>query len=513
MSGRIRGHRLSYPSMLGAYIAINGIPDSYILIDGPDCALYKSHFIHGRHDLNCTLLDINGKHRVCFTNICAQSVTKDHNDVILRKVHQMEVLDNSKAIYLTALPGCSLTGVDYDHLMRGAGMFMEKQSISIPPTSLVGDWMDGFSITMRTTVRHMEFKEADPKPENVALIGYMYDRDEGDHRGNIKEMRRLITALGLNLKTVWFSNTPYHELEKQAGQCGTVVSFPHGREAGEELAKKIGAENYIAAELPFGLQATERWLKAIAVATGKEKEAKKLIQEERRRVLGQVEWIVPYIFLHKQASFIGDPYHMEGFMEICEDLGMSVRDCFLTSRERAVSDEATGKADTILFEPDIYHPDVNNFLGDPTELVVTTTNDITRIFRWHAVEKFCVVEHGFPSYFHHALVDEPYLGYEGFLSFTGRMANALHHKRRLQLVKGDSDEEDDEHVMREEFERYKKETNPDVSGHSNGSNGSNGGKKHGSPLDMDEPVAANGSNGHSNGSNGVKKEENSPVIG
>jgi hypothetical protein len=136
--------------------------------------------------------------------------------------------------------------------------------------------------------------------------------------------------------------------------------------------------------------------------------------------------------------------------------------------------------------------------------VVTTTNDITRIFRWHTVEKFCVVEHGFPSYFHHSLVDAPYLGYEGFLGFTGRMANALHHKRRLQLVKGDSDEEDDEHVMREEFERYKKETNPNVESPSNGSNGSNGEKKHGSPLDMDdEPVATNG--------NGAKKEEESTV--
>lgn len=417
--------------------------------------------------------------------------------MILRKVHAMEVLDNSSAIYLTALPGCSLTGVDYDHLMRGAGMFMKKQSISIPPTSLVGDWMDGFAITMRTTVRHMEFKEAAPKPENVALIGYMYDRDEGDHRGNIKEMRRLIEALGLNLKSVWFSNTPYHELEKQAGLCGTIVGFPHGREAAEELAKKIEAQNYIPSELPFGMQATERWLMKIAQATGKEKQAKKLILAERKRVLGQLEWIVPYLTLHKEASFIGDPYHMEGFMEICEDLGMSVRDCFLTTRERAVSEEATGKAETILFEPDIYHPAVNNFLGDPTELVVTTTNDITRIFRWHTVEKFCVVEHGFPSYFHHAMVDQPYLGFEGFLSFSGRIANALHHRRRLQLVKGDSDEdEEDEMEMRQEFDRLSRDANP-LSGPENGYPPQK--KDHGSPLDGIHPEE---SNGHSNGHNG-----------
>ncbi|MFH2204900.1 MAG: nitrogenase component 1 [Elusimicrobiota bacterium] len=458
---RVRGHRLNYPSMMGAYLAINGIPDAYILIDGPDCALYKSHFIHGRHDLNSTLLDINGNHRVCFTNICAQSVTKDHNDVILRKVHAIEMLENSRAVFLTALPGCSLTGIDYDHLMRGAGTFMQKEAISIPPTSLVGDWLDGFAIAMRTLVRHMPLPGIDPKPENVAIVGYMMDRNEGDHRGNLKELRRMIEALGLKLVSTWFSCQPYDELARGVQTAGTILSFPHGREAAAELAKKTGAQ-LVVCDLPFGLQATERWIRQLAAATGREKAAKKLITEERRRILSRLEWIAPYIFLHKEATFIGDPYHMEGFMETCEDLGMTVRDCFLTSRDRPVSERATGMADTILFEPDIYHPDVNRFLGDPTELVVTTTNDVSRIFRWHTIEKFCIVELGFPSYFHHALVDEPYLGFEGFLNFAGRMANALHHKRRLQLVKGDSDEEEeDETEMRQEFARLNREARPE----------------------------------------------------
>ena len=35
------------------------------------------------------------------------------------------------------------------------------------------------------------------------------------------------------------------------------------------------------------------------------------------------------------------------------------------------------------------------------------------------------LEHGYPSYFTHAVFDAPYLGYRGFLSFVDRVANRL----------------------------------------------------------------------------------------
>lgn len=451
---RIRGHRLNFPSLMGAYLAVNAIPDAYILVDGPDCALYKAHFIHGRHDLNSTLLDIDGKHRVCFTNVCAQSVTKDHNELILRKLHALENLEGPRIILLTSLPGCSITGLDYEHLMRSASMFMAKESLAIPPTSLTGDWIDGYTSTMLALARHIDFKGTKPKKDKIAIVGYLMDRNEGDHHGNLKEFRRLMKALDLDLVSVWLGGDPYDKL-KEAGNARTIVSLPYGRGAAEDIAKKTGA-TIVEAALPFGMAATERFLLQIAEATGRTEKARKLIAVEKDRILGRLEWIVPYLFLHKDASFIGDPHFLDGFVDICEDMGMSLKSCFLTSRQRPVSDKVRAAVDTILFEPDIYHPEVNAFLGDPTDLVVTSTNEITRVIRWHTIDKLALVEHGFPSYFYHAFSDSPFLGFEGMLHFVERMADALSNMRRLTLLRG-GDKNDDADDRKEEYRKMTKE--------------------------------------------------------
>ena len=73
---------MNYPTLLGVYLAVNALKDAYVLVDGPDCAFYKAHFIHGRHDLNSTLLRISGRHRVAFTNICSRGVVKEHDDIL-----------------------------------------------------------------------------------------------------------------------------------------------------------------------------------------------------------------------------------------------------------------------------------------------------------------------------------------------------------------------------------------------------------------------------------------------
>jgi len=58
------GTPTNFPGMLGVYLAVNAVPDLFALVDGPDCALYKAHFIHGRHDWESTLLRADGRHRV-----------------------------------------------------------------------------------------------------------------------------------------------------------------------------------------------------------------------------------------------------------------------------------------------------------------------------------------------------------------------------------------------------------------------------------------------------------------
>ena len=116
-----RGHGtpVNFPSMLGVYLAVNAVPDAYVLVDGPDCSLYKAHFIHGRHDWESTLLRVDGRHRVAFTNVCARGVVMAHDDQLAAAVRRLDALPDCAAVLLTALPMCSITGVDYGRVGRG----------------------------------------------------------------------------------------------------------------------------------------------------------------------------------------------------------------------------------------------------------------------------------------------------------------------------------------------------------------------------------------------------------
>ncbi|MBI5211210.1 MAG: hypothetical protein HY927_14655 [Elusimicrobia bacterium] len=426
---RIKGQRANFPSLMGAYLAVNAIADAYVLVDGPDCSLYKAHFIHGRHDLCSTLLDINGRHRVCFTNVCAQSVTKDHNELILRRLRLLDEIGLPGIILLTSLPGCSITGIDYDHLLRGAQPFMTRPALAIPPTSLAGDWLDGYGMTLRAIARAIDLQGGKPKPTNVALVGYMRDRGEGDHRANLRELRRLLKALGLDVVSVWLDGGPYAELGR-VKDAGVIVSLPYGREAARELAERTGAK-LVEASMPFGLQATNGWLRLIAEETGRQKEAEALIREETAVVFKRLQWIIPYSFLHKKVSYIGDPYLLEGFAGISEDLGMRLREAFVMSREGREGFPLQGEGFTTTCEPDVYHPAVDKFLMYPPDLLVSNTNEITRVLRTPSLQ---VVELGYPSYYFHALYEMPYLGFAGFVAFVQRMADTLSSMRRADML-------------------------------------------------------------------------------
>ncbi len=58
-----------YPFLIGVYLAINAIPDAYGIIDGPNCLFFKAEYIHGKHDIRSTLLDVLGHHRIAATTI------------------------------------------------------------------------------------------------------------------------------------------------------------------------------------------------------------------------------------------------------------------------------------------------------------------------------------------------------------------------------------------------------------------------------------------------------------
>ena len=390
-----------------------------MLVDGPDCALYKAHFIHGRHDLDSTLLRGSGRHRVAFTNVCSRGVVKEHDAIIQGQLQTIDALEESGLSLVTALPMCSITGVDYGRLIRSLHGRLKKPAVDIPPESLVGDWLDGYAQTLTALARGLTFAEGRRRPGTAAVVGNLMDRNEADHLANVAELSRMLAALGLETVSVWLSGQGAGELERVA-EASLIVSLPYGRVAARRLAAATGAK-LVETELPFGLPKTLKFLRDVGEAAGKQDEAEAFIDAELPRVIPRLKWIIPQYFLHRRVAFMGDPHLLAGFLDVAEDLGLSVEGAIVRGR----SAHGGASSANILHEPPAFSQEVRRLVQTPLDLFVSC---------WCEAElpglTLPFVEFGFPSYRHHALFDRPFLGFPGFLSFVERMADELSRPRR-----------------------------------------------------------------------------------
>lgn len=411
---------LNFPSLLGVHLAVNAISDAFVLVDGPDCSLYKAHFIHGRHDWNSTLLDVSGRHRVAFTNVCSRGVVKQHDAVIAEQLKRLDALPEAGLLLATALPMCSITGVDYGRVIRGTPG-LTKPAVDIPPGSLVGDWLDGYAQCLAAAASLIVPSGSPPRRNSVAIVGYLRDRNEGDHRGNVEELRRLCAALDLELACVFPGGEPFAAL-RAAAEAEFVVSLPYGRKAARLLAEKSGAA-LVEAEVPFGLPRTQAFLDALAKAAGREEKARAFHEAQLRRVAPRLEWILPHVFLNKRAVFVGDPHLAGGFLDVAEDAGMRVGAAVICGREAHGGARA---GVSVLHEPPERSERVRGLLAD-ADIVVSCYREMLAGDEGRGAP---VMEFGFPSYRHHVLLERPFLGYDGFLAFLERMAEHLLSGRR-----------------------------------------------------------------------------------
>jgi nitrogenase molybdenum-iron protein alpha/beta subunit len=241
------------------------------------------------------------------------------------------------------------------------------------------------------------------------------DRNEGDHLGNLAELRRMLKALSLETVCVWLGGDGIAAL-RRVEEAELIISLPYGRAAARRLARQTGAR-LVEAELPFGLLKSERFMRDVGKAAGKGREAESFIAGELSRVIPRLQWIIPQKFLGRRAAFMGDPYLLGGFLDIAEDLGMSVSEGIARGR---AAHAVPATAARILYEPRSSSPEVRQLLGQPLDIFVSC---------WCEAEfmrlGFPVMEFGFPSYRHHALDDRPFLGFNGVLAFVERMADQL----------------------------------------------------------------------------------------
>ncbi len=415
------GRRHNLPYLMGVYLAVNAIDDVWLVVDGPDCAHFKGQFIHGRHDWTSTLFRADGRHRIMFTGTNAQNVSWNREAAVEAAIEKA-AHGQAGAVILTSMPICGITGVQYDRIV--AGVDVDRPVVEVPGRSLRGDWLDGYDETL-AGVAGAKSLDGRPEEDAVAVVGHMMDRGEGDQRGNLAEMERMLGALGLALVSVWPSGTSWSGLDGIA-RAGLIVSMPYARRAARIVAGKTGAR-VVETGVPIGLEGTRRWIESIARACGRQERARAFIDEELGRAAQRLGRTIPFYFLGRSAHLVCDPHVLEGLAGLCTDLGMRPGTVVVTGRQghlAGASIDAPVHCEPLLGDP---YALLREAGAGPDDLVVCS-GEYVPFFR----PRMATVELGVPSSSHHVLTDTPFLGFRGALHIAERMANALHAAQDLR---------------------------------------------------------------------------------
>ena len=428
-------------------MAINAISDAYLVVDSPDCAFFKAEHIHGTHDLLSTLLDEGGHHRIINTRADVGNIVDDRRAVVRGILRDVYTDPTTGIVGLCSMPMATVTGVEYSLLVREVEeeIDLDKPAMEIPSASLHSDWVHGYEETLLQVAEKIRLPEAPRRDDTVAIVGYLMDRTEADHTANVDELRRLLAALGLRTSSVWLDGGSTASLAAVA-EAGTILSLPYGREAAAVLAKRTGARQ-LDLDLPFGLEATERFVRAVAAAFGRDARASALHEAEMPRVARALEWLIPHALLGKKLVVAAEPFTAKGLADVAAEVGARVISTIMTAKEGHLDDGELARCGEVCFEPPssklaaLVREGFDH--ADGADLLVSNAKLIDRI----GDQDIPFLEFGFPSYFTHAVHDAPFLGYRGFLWVVGALANRLTlceamgvGRRRAKRVRDDAAE-------------------------------------------------------------------------
>ncbi len=415
------GVRFGYPRVVGAYLGVNAVPDLWMLVDSADCATLRAEMIQDNHDWNSTLISADGKHRIANTGLCPESVVLDRRELMAA---QMAAIGRQEGAMLLAYPSAvaSMVGVDYDSIYRTVKDRMRMPVVTIRPVEALGDWCSGYAQVLEAVAENVALPGAQLRPGTVAVIGYLWDRNEADHEANVAELKRMLAGAGLELVSTWFSGCPTRELARVA-EASVLVSLPHGGRGAEILAGKTGAR-VVSTGLPIGLSASSEWLRTVSAASGDEylARAESWLASELRSCYLKLRKAVSRWFVNREFLVCTESHLAAAVTRMLREMGGVVRLVALSGPSVEVDAGASGSV--------LHAPSLRELWLETKRVTEAAQRLPVLIANEQAVGSIATlavggVFLGFQSPGMHCLFDSPYLGLRGTLCLTDRIVNSV----------------------------------------------------------------------------------------
>lgn len=434
----------SYGRLTGVAVGCHAIDDGYLLMHaGVGCKDKVTHLL--AHDWHR-----HANLRQGWTEVGDASLIEGAAGRIGPYVRSWQQRMGSGLVCVVPATFLQMTGEDLDREVRVLDDESEAEVVMVSAPGHDGDEFDGYAALSREVIARIDWTVADRQPRRIALLGYWFDRYEGDHAGNLAQLGGMLKALGLELGPVLLSGVPLGEL-RDAGRASVLLELPYlapARAELEPLWRRAGRRPR-PVDLPMGFAGTRRFLREVAAAAGIDGRLAAAYADKReeraRRPLAKMHsrW------RSTRVAVLAEPPLAAGYCAMLRELslrpalvalrGSSLggRSAFEAQLERL---EAPLDAEAEILEQPSLHAlraalgdrlaagAIDGVLGSATELNVLTQGPVEELVRRQQAlgrprRGPFVLEIGFPCWHYHALQQMPFFGYGGMVTLAQRLVD------------------------------------------------------------------------------------------
>lgn len=212
----------------------------------------------------------------------------------------LEVDKNYRPDIIFVATSCAtgIIGDNVDAVVEKLRSSLNAEILPIHCEGFAGEYRSGFDLVFKQIVNFMQAPTLQSKSalaDAVNIVGGKMGPERTEVDTDVKELVRLIKGMGAKVNTVIAGNCSLAELKRApSAAVNCTLCLDLGYTIGNVMLEQFGTP-LNSTILPYGISATEKWLKGAAKHLGMEDQADALIEQEYNNIRSEFEETKKYL--------------------------------------------------------------------------------------------------------------------------------------------------------------------------------------------------------------------------
>lgn len=274
---------------------LSGIRNTILLTHGPSGCAFG---VKQAYKLTNSRNSASPYEPVLSTNLKQSQIIYGGERQLKGAILEVDAKYKPDVIFVATSCATGIIGDNVDAVAKKLQPEVQARILPIHCEGFAGEYRSGFDLVFREITRLMDAPTPESKAEladAVNIVGAKMGPERTEVDTDVKELVRLIEGMGARIHSVIAGNCSLDELRKApsaAVNCALCLDL--GYAIGTTMQEVFGTP-LNSTILPYGIAATEHWIRGAAKHLHKEAEAEQLIEREYEAIREQWEEIKPQL--------------------------------------------------------------------------------------------------------------------------------------------------------------------------------------------------------------------------